>query len=166
MASLQANFPPWLWDAFEAYFEKREIHDMLGFEHIHRERMKERVEQLAVAKKQEFRKGYPHRPDGPAPDSESFARLKDLLANAPGTDGKNFSYDNEAPEGLSVEHDGFSDSYVVNWTSSFVGTIKQAVEAVVAEHGAKHKVQALWSVYDTVSHVLFPRPLSSFSNIS
>lgn len=121
MASSKAGFHSWVSNAFEAYFEERDKRFVLGFEDFHRERLEESIQQVAVAKKQKIQNGYHPRSDGSTPNLQSFLFLKDLLVNAPGTDGEDFSYDNEAPEGLSVEHDGFSNTYIVSWTPSSVG---------------------------------------------
>ncbi|KLO10340.1 hypothetical protein SCHPADRAFT_942936 [Schizopora paradoxa] len=150
MARLQSSFPPWLWNAFEAYFraEERNRGFMLGFDHVADARLVERIRQLKVAKRQSIKKDYPTRPNGLSPNSESFAALNKLLADAPGTDAEGFDFEEESPEGLSVEQDGFERVYVVNWTQGFRDSVRLAVEAVIAEHGNGFKNRALWLVYN------------------
>lgn len=150
MASLEKEFLPWLWKAIQTYLiSGRDECVYPGYDPYHDLReTKEWLQQIRVAKQQGLQNDYPPRPTDPAPDSNSFKALKEVLDNAPGLGGFDWY---EPPEGIWTDEDAFTGDCSHGWTKEFEDKVNKAMDAVVAEHGAEFRLHAQWMLYDTVS---------------
>ncbi|KLO10343.1 hypothetical protein SCHPADRAFT_942938 [Schizopora paradoxa] len=128
MASLEKEFPPWLWKYLMSHCKKMLPRcDEYGIYYGGHELQEkgEILEKLRVAKKQNLHDSYPRRPTGPAPDSPSFIALKELLDDAPGLGGFDW-YD--PPEGI-VTHEDYEGYQSHDWTHEFKQEVNDAMDA-------------------------------------
>ena len=141
---LKANGQLWVWDAYNKAFDnalRQGEAVRLGCS-VPRQKLRE----AALCDLNQSRK-YPPRPSLEQPTSTSFDNLREVLEDAPVTQGPYVEVD-----GIDW-HDHEDGETSVYWAEGYLNRLFTALNAVIDEHGPGENgwKRARWMVYDTVS---------------